>query len=69
MRDIGTLVTSVSQARLQPVRARPRLGPDHKYPPTLDGGSFGEPENYLVTANESVADYVRLYIDDGASTP
>ncbi|MET0772340.1 MAG: hypothetical protein ABWZ82_04590 [Candidatus Limnocylindrales bacterium] len=67
VRDISTLVRGNDGVYNLYV-----LDPDsdqiHKYPPTLDGSRFAEPENYLVTANESVADYVKLFIDGSLYT-
>jgi hypothetical protein len=65
VRDISTLVTSYNSGTYNVYVLDPDSDQIHKYPPTLDGSRFDEPENYLVTANESVADYVRLYIGDG----
>jgi hypothetical protein len=39
-----------------------------KYAPTLDGSRFDAPQNYLVTKDESVADYVKLFIDNNLYT-
>jgi hypothetical protein len=64
VRDINTLTQSQSGTYYVYV-----LDPDsdqiHKYSPTLDGGRFDAPTNYLITKDESVADYLKLYIGDG----
>jgi serine/threonine protein phosphatase PrpC len=64
VRDINTLTQSQSGTYNLYV-----LDPDsdqiHKYAPTLDGGRFDAPTNYLITKDESVADYLKLYIGDG----
>ncbi len=68
VRDISTLVTQFSQGVYNLYVLDPDSDQIHKYPPTLDGSRFAEPENYLVTANESVADYLRLFIDGNLYT-
>lgn len=68
VRDISTLVTRFSQGVYNLYVLDPDSDQIHKYPPTLDGSRFAEPENYLVTANESVADYIRLFIDGNLYT-
>jgi hypothetical protein len=68
VRDISTLVTQFSQGVYNLYVLDPDSDQIHKYPPTLDGSRFAEPENYLVTANESVADYIKLFIDGNLYT-
>jgi serine/threonine protein phosphatase PrpC len=64
VRDINTLTQFQSGTYFLYV-----LDPDtdqiHKYAPTLDGSRFDAPTNYLITKDESVADYLKLYIGDG----
>ncbi len=65
VRDVSTLVTSAPRRTYNVYVLDPDSDQIHKYSPTLDGSRFDAPSNYLVTANESVADYIRLYIGDG----
>lgn len=64
VRDVGTLVNA-SSGTYNIYVLDPNLDQILKYAPTLDGGRFDEPTNYLVTKDESVVDYLRLYIGDG----
>lgn len=62
VRDIGTLTRS-AQGTYNVYILDPDVDQILKYSPTLDGGRFDAPTNYLVTKDESVADYLQLYID------
>lgn len=68
VRDIGTLVVSNSQGTYNVYVLDPDIDQILKYAPTLDGGRFDAPDPYLVTKDESVADYVRLFIDGNLYT-
>jgi hypothetical protein len=65
VRDLITLVTNTDRRTYNVYVLDPDSDQIHKYSPTLDGSRFDAPANYLVTANESVADYVKLYIGEG----
>jgi hypothetical protein len=68
VRDISTLVTQFNQGLYNLYVLDPDSDQIHKFGPTLDGSRFDEPQNYLVTANESVADYIKLFIDGNLYT-
>jgi len=63
VRDIGTLVASLTKGSFNLYVLDPSLDQILKYAPTLDGNQFTNPEDYLSTAEESVTDYLRMYID------
>lgn len=65
VRDVKTLVTQFSQSLYNVYVLDPDIDQILKYAPTLDGNRFDAPTNYLVTKDESVADYLQLYIGDG----
>ncbi len=65
VRDISTLVTRFSQGLYNVYVLDPDIDQILKYSPTLDGNRFDAPTNYLVTKDESVADFLKLYIGDG----
>ena len=46
----------------------PSLDQILKYAPTLDGNQFLSSDDYLSTPDESVADYLRLYVDSNVYT-
>ncbi len=68
VRDISTLVTQFSQGVYNVYVLDPDIDQILKYAPTLDGNRFDAPSNYLVTKDESVADYLRLFIDGNLYT-
>lgn len=68
VRDISTLVTSMNQGTYNVYVLDPDIDQILKYAPTLDRGRFDAPENYLITKDESVADYLKLYIDQNLYT-
>ena len=62
--DISTLTVSALRGTYNLYVLDPSLDQILKYSPTLDGNQFSSAvDNYLSTADESVADYLRLYVD------
>ena len=61
--DVGTLLVSLRNGSYNLYVLDPSLDQILRYQPTQAGNQFMNPDNYLSTADESVADYVRLYID------
>jgi hypothetical protein len=60
--DVSTLLVSASRGSYNLYVLDPSLDQILKYAPTQDGNQFMNPENYLSTPDESVADYIRLYV-------
>jgi len=67
LRDIATIVNA-NAGTYNVYVLDPNLDQILKYAPTLDGGRFDAPTNYLVTKDETVADYLKLYIDNNLYT-
>lgn len=67
VRDIGALVNGNSGTYNVYV-LDPNLDQILKYAPTIDGGRYDAPTNYLVTKDESVVDYIKLFIDGNLYT-
>ncbi len=63
VRDVGTLMVSLSRGTYNMYVLDPSLDQILRYTPTLDGGQFQAPDDYLSTAEASVADFLRLYVD------
>jgi hypothetical protein len=68
VRDIGTLVTNSSEGAYNLYVLDPDLDQILRYAPSADANQYDPPENYLVTADEGVADYLRLFIDGNLYT-
>lgn len=68
VRDVSTLVTSMAQGTYNVYVLDPDIDQILRYEPTLDRGRFDAPDNYLITKDESVADYLKLYIDQNLYT-
>jgi serine/threonine protein phosphatase PrpC len=66
VRDIGTLVNADGYYNVYVLD--PDLEQILRYAPGADPARFDAPENYLVTADENVADYLKLYIDGNLYT-
>ncbi|MFN8521404.1 MAG: hypothetical protein U0667_18945, partial [Chloroflexota bacterium] len=67
VRDINTLAQT-SQGTYNVYVLDPDVDQILKYAPTLDGNRFDAPSNYLATKDESVADYLKLFIDGNLYT-
>ncbi len=68
VRDIGTLMISLRTGSYNLYVLDPSLDQILKYAPTLEGNQFLTPTEYLSTPDESVADYLRLYVDSNVYT-
>jgi hypothetical protein len=68
VRDIGTLLVSNYTGAYNLYVLDPSLDKILRYQPTLDGNQFLKPDDYLSTPDESVQDYLRLYVDKNVYT-
>lgn len=62
--SVGTLITSSSAGFYNLYIPDPSVNQILKYRPTLDGGGFEAPDNYLTSPDrENVGDFRKLYVD------